>query len=147
MFNNARRKIQVVAVVLFWLSVCISAEFFLYYLFNGLYWKIYYILMYLFLMWIGTLLMYGFGIMVDNSSKILLSMQGVDNENIDNENKISNVKSLKESNNKNNTLEWQKSISNLSDLELLKRIESKNDWQDEYIMLCKKEIKKRNIKK
>ena len=147
MFNNVGRKIQVVAIVLFWFSVGISALFFLYYLFNGFYWKSCYILMYLFLMWIGTLLMYGFGIMVDNSSKILLSMQGVDNENIDNENKISNVKSLKESNNKNNTLEWQKSISNLSDLELLKRIESKNDWQDEYIMLCKKEIKKRNIKK
>ena len=56
------------------------------------------------------------------------------------------MKGLKESNNKNNTLEWQKSISNLSDLELLKRIESRNDWQDEYILLCKKEIKKRNIK-
>ena len=146
MFSNPGQKIQYVAVVLFWVSIGAGVLFFLYYLFNGFFWISLCVPVFLILMWLGTLMIYGFGVLVHNSSKISASMQNIDDEDKNNENKTSSVKGLRKNNNiKNNTLEWQKSISGLSDLELLKRIESKDDWQDEYILLCKKEIKRRTM--
>ncbi len=117
-----------------------------YCLFHGLFIWILWLVLELIGAWIVAMFLYGFGTIVQNSEKIVEKIEK------NNETEESNLSSLKVTNEKIDDLQhefsqWQTEIKKLSDDELAERLKNQKDWQDEYIILCHAEIKRRESNK
>lgn len=88
--------------------------------------------------WIGSLFLYGFGQLVENSD-ILVEKFAPEYRRAS-----ETVKPQRREKYEYDFTEWDDKVRFLSDEELMERINS-DDWRDEYKAICKRELEKRRI--
>ena len=96
--------------------------------------------------WIVAMLVYGFGTIVQNTEKIVEKIEK-DDEAHKNELNLVKVKNEKIKVSQKKLTRWQNEILSLSDEELAKRLQNEEDWQIEYIDLCRAELELRQKSK
>lgn len=133
--GNVGLVIKIVVEVFLILNCIVTALACFCCLFNGLYIWILWLVLELIGAWIVAMLFYGFGTIVQNTEKIVEKIEKDDKAH---KNALNLVKV------KNR---WQNEILSLSDEELAKRLKNEEDWQIEYIDLCRAELELRQKSK
>ena len=144
--GNVGLVIKIVVEIFLILNCIVTALACFCCLFNGLYIWILWFVLELFGAWFVALLVYGFGTIVQNTEKIVEKIEK-DDEAHKNELNLVKVKNEKIKVSQKTITRWQNEILSLSDEELVKRLQNEEDWQIEYVDLCRAELELRQKSK
>ena len=144
--GNVGLVIKIVVEIFLILNCIVTALTCFCCLFNGLYIWILWLVLELIGAWIVAMLVYGFGTIVQNTEKIVEKIEK-DDEAHKNALNLVKVKNEKIKVSQKKLTRWQNEILSLSDEELAKRLQNEEDWQIEYVDLCRAELELRQKSK
>ncbi len=144
--GNVGLVIKIVVEIFLVLNCIVTALACFYCLLKGWFIRILWLVLELLGAWIVAMLLYGFGAIVQNTEKIVEKIEK-DDEAHKNELNLVKVKNEKIKDSQKKLTRWQNEILSLSDEELAKRLQNEEDWQIEYIDLCRAELELRQKSK